>query len=376
MSFIVHSPSTFLFRVHFSSVSIVLKEKIDLKNVFANCNFDNYRNFKTKSFDLKAGKCHFEGYENIFIYETQFAPFLGVKIFQISILGQELTGEKHYVGQMEIDLQTIFTGPPQITLLIKDGDFVVGRGSMVIRAQQLIQTVVRFEQLKVTTYGGSAVPSLCKWTVFAHKKNKAGEYIEIKYPVQHAKEPNACYFQTDDVHIFAMSCEDLETEGVIHFVVKDGGGLFADELGSFDVSITKNVKQRQLRRKSIAGQFAITASETRQARLRVLKGLSESEDIPNLAGDKELDEDERHTTHDYADADFVWALDFTGKMNPGEHKAYPLEITGRCLTTRLPEYVQMIEGITVDGVVCNGVPFPRTSNNPKPLFLDQEDSDV
>lgn len=375
MNFIVCPIDRMVFRIELSQIIVKLAQvDSDLTEMHVSALFDNFRTVKTPGTSVLDGRTGiFSDFTSIFVYETSVNPpdLLVTKLFRLEVFGNSPT--RSFYGSADVDLLTLATGPSKVALTLLEGDSATGRIYFDLQMSDQNDAVILMEELAVRSVGTKHInPSnlVIQWIASCNEAH----VIELTAPVVDPANHNNFMYYSDVQHHYPLTLTELYNgAGFTMRAVERSGGCFSRDLGCTQILIMDNFKE-------VDDPSAQWRFLTKAAREGAVKNSGSGVIPPPPGADSvsspstALGTDDSHVPQPN-EMKFFYAMDFVCTTTGGEDNAgEQFELSGRFWISKVPRFTQMKSGITVDGVVCDGVAVP--GKHSQPPFSQLADSDV
>ncbi|GAM20514.1 hypothetical protein SAMD00019534_036890 [Acytostelium subglobosum LB1] len=136
------------------------------KKLYVSVDFDQFKQCKTEVLQsTHDGKAQWPNTFH-FQYETKFIDKLNRKLCKLTLYRKKKIGSDSMVGQVQIDLHTLGTGPVQHDVLLTKGTVGVGRTTFKLEMQHITQLRIDIAQIAVTNMDSSLFSSASDSTNF------------------------------------------------------------------------------------------------------------------------------------------------------------------------------------------------------------------
>lgn len=417
--FLIIPRNVTLFRVKVSGIRCELdKAYTDAEDLYVDGDFDMFRTFSTSKEAKSKQSPEWPEYEVMFIYQTEYVEMLIAKRFKLAlnctlsssakesglgIVGAGCCGGQFstdFIGEAEVDLMTIATGPETIVLTLRNGEIVVGSIFVKVEMEEISEMRAEIKNVVFTPEGNHVQfnfpPS------FDISKKGRQDPLHVKgVPSKGADGSSVRGSTSYDVpmviHHFSTSLPDIsESAGLVIDVCNDGW-LRSSVVGTVEIDfynhlwmIDEHRDPNGLRKKASVAEKEKDDAERKLGKLETAfaaeehKGPSPLLDSLKQAVEaqeavlKRLTETHGQLAKDAAAAvgkepGYGWFKFLSRDPNSSERKPLTVKngdgrvigtMAGECHLTYMPRYCQMRAGTTVDGVVCNGIMYQFATIEP------------
>lgn len=349
-----------------------------------------FRTFKTPKSNTSIQYPEWPEYDLMFIYQTEYAEMLIAKRFKMALhcsMKEEGKGENQmdseFLGEAEIDLMTLATGPQDVRLQLKNGEIVIGRVFMNVEMEEISETQVEIKHLKLTENGNK---TFNKPPIFFVGKKGGVEMLKVKSSVAKKNNPSDMIsFEAnhDVTHYMSTSLPDMSENAGLTIEVHERGWIGTEKVGVVEINfynhlwmINKNRDPENLRGKLKEAEAEVEkAEEELRAETDYEQRTVKEEKV--ISAKEEFVKASKAAASVTADGSTGWFELLEHNADKTETVALPViaqtdankdlvigTLTGSCHLKYMPRYCQMRAGITVDGVVCNGVSFDYATVDP------------
>lgn len=390
MGFIVCPTSRVVFRVEIKQVSVRVFNHFDYKEVYFTGNFDNYKTINGPSVEMShSGTASFSEFKSLFVYETSAMDIVDdPEVLVTKIVSFDVFADSEvFLGTAIVDLLTLATGPKQVSLSFYNGDALGGRFNFEIDMADMSESVCMLQEITVSQEAGSTPVDWERLQLQIVRGDKDG--VEDVLPAGKAiidpQDPTTVRFRPRKSHNYPMTLLDLYTKASFsfRFEIVEGCCSFNRKIGQATAMLGDGIKdldpEQQYRKKKPYPadgseppddiKNPLPRNEQEKRRLSMAQappqpGHVEINPLPHFSGIAGVDN---------GIGRFEKVVDFHETTGGGEdNEGERLLVKGRIYISRIPRFAQMQSGMTVDGVVCNGVAVP--GNHPAPPFTDHGDA--
>lgn len=335
MVFIVTTPLKSFFTIVLSKVSCTLyrPDPNYNANFFYEVNFDNYVHFSSTVTQQSTSWRD----KHTFLYETIHPHLLVNKLCRLNVFSKSAAG---YRGTAAVDLLTLATGPRQIVLSLMDGDVAVGRIWFTLSMTEVCESICTVSNLNVSSPAG-APPSwfsnAAAWELFVMKRAEDDGFSFGSGT--HGQEGTVSFAEPLPQHHFSLdSIQMLNLTGLL-FLLRDASSeeVYAEGASSFAEALRAAIQ---------------SATEEERGNTAENQG-EDTDDVPLHEDSAENLVTEPHIGQDMGRTFQIRDLPLT--LSQGGPSSLRLSCTVHL--SKVIKFVQMEEGVTVEGVVC-GKPTP------------------